>query len=113
MIALNQKVALAAMFAFCAVGTAHSQEVQGQKDKAGGASAINSINVSQAQLNDAGKQGNDWLHTNGDYAQTRFYPGRADQHRQRQEPAPGIQLPDRGAGVDGDRAHRGGRRHVS
>lgn len=34
------------------------------------------VGVSQAMLNDAGKQSANWLHTNGDYAQTRFYPGK-------------------------------------
>ncbi len=43
----------------------------------GGASSITKApNVTQAQLNNAGQQGADWLHTNGDYAQTRFYPGK-------------------------------------
>ncbi|MDP3708639.1 MAG: PQQ-binding-like beta-propeller repeat protein, partial [Polaromonas sp.] len=42
----------------------------------GGAVAITKApNVTQAQLNNAGTQANDWLHTNGDYGQTRFYPG--------------------------------------
>ena len=30
--------------------------------------------VSQAMLDDAAKDNKNWLHTNGDYAQTRFYP---------------------------------------
>ena len=33
------------------------------------------INVSQGMLTAAGGQKENWLHTNGDYAQTRFYPG--------------------------------------
>ncbi len=33
------------------------------------------VSVSQAQLSEAGKQGNNWLHTQGNYDQTRFYPG--------------------------------------
>ncbi len=76
MIRLIQKASLAAMVALCAVGIAHSQEIQGQKGKSGGPVTITkSINVSQAQLTNADKQGTDWLHTNGGYAQTRFYPG--------------------------------------
>ncbi len=76
MIRLIQKASLAAMVALCAVGIAHSQEIQGQKGKSGGPVAITkSINVSQAQLTNADKQGANWLHTNGGYAQTRFYPG--------------------------------------
>ncbi len=77
MIGLKQKASLAAMVALCAVGIAHSAEIQGQKGKSGGPVAITkSINVSQAQLTNADKQGTDWLHTNGGYAQTRFYPGK-------------------------------------
>jgi glucose dehydrogenase len=33
------------------------------------------VSVSQAQLNDAGKQNVNWLHTNGDYGQLRYYGG--------------------------------------
>ncbi len=77
MIGLKQKASLAAMVALCAVGIAHSQEIQGQKGKSSGPVTITkSINVSQAQLTNADKQGTDWLHTNGGYAQTRFYPGK-------------------------------------
>src|ERR1035438_7741868 len=32
--------------------------------------------VTQDQLNKAGSDGNNFLHTNGNYAQTRFYPNR-------------------------------------
>ena len=54
----------------------NAQEIQGQKETgSGGGSIAKGINVTQAQLNNAGNQGNNWLHTNGDYAQTRFYPG--------------------------------------
>jgi alcohol dehydrogenase (cytochrome c) len=77
MIGLKQGAGLAALLALCAIGTVHSEEIQGQKGKSGGPAGITqAINVSQAQLNNAAKQGKDWLHTNGDYAQTRFYPGK-------------------------------------
>src|SRR5437867_11662810 len=33
------------------------------------------VNVTQAMLTAAGRQSQDWLHTNGDYAQLRYYPG--------------------------------------
>ncbi len=33
------------------------------------------VSVSQAMLSEAGGQGNNWLHTQGNYDQTRFYPG--------------------------------------
>jgi len=35
------------------------------------------INVTQPQLTAAGGQAANWLHTNGNYAQTRYYPGKA------------------------------------
>ena len=77
MIGLKQKASLAAIATLCVFGIAHSEEIQGQKDKKSGPPSITqTINVSQAQLNNAAKQGKDWLHTNGDYAQTRFYPGK-------------------------------------
>ena len=60
-----------------ASSAASAEEIQGQKGMSGGQTAINKgINVTQAQLNNAGKQTTDWLHTNGDYAQTRFYGGK-------------------------------------
>jgi alcohol dehydrogenase (cytochrome c) len=34
-----------------------------------------SINVTQAQLNGAGADSRNWLHTQGSYSQTRYYPG--------------------------------------
>jgi len=68
---------LSLVLALCALtGAASGQEVQGQKGKSGGPVITKSINVSQAQLTNADKQGADWLHTNGGYAQTRFYPGK-------------------------------------
>ncbi|MEI8030234.1 MAG: PQQ-binding-like beta-propeller repeat protein [Comamonadaceae bacterium] len=58
-------------------GAASAEEIQGQKGMGGGAMAIaKGVNVTQAQLNGADKQGVDWLHTNGGYEQTRFYPGK-------------------------------------
>ncbi len=62
-------------FAFLTcLGLAQAQEIQGQKGT-GGTTIAKSVNVTQAQLNDAGKQGANWLHTNGDYGQSRFYAG--------------------------------------
>ncbi len=57
-------------------GWSVGQEIQGQKSGVGSASIAKGINVSQAQLNGADRQAADWLHTNGGYAQTRFYPGK-------------------------------------
>ena len=64
--------------AICAIsGIASAEEIQGQKGMNSGAAALSKgINVTQAQLNTAGGQGDNWLHTHGDYAQTRFYPGK-------------------------------------
>ena len=50
-----------------------AQEVQNQKGAAAG--VPKAVSVSQAQLNDAGKQTANWLHTNGDYGQLRHYGG--------------------------------------
>lgn len=62
---------------FVITGVATGEEIQGQKGMSGGQLAIQkNINVTQAQLNNAGNQTANWLHTNGDYAQTRFYPGK-------------------------------------
>jgi len=71
------KNSLAIFVALCTFTSfAAAQEIQGQKSASMGAATIGKgINVSQAQLDAAGTQANDWLHTNGDYAQTRFYPG--------------------------------------
>ena len=56
-----------------AATSAIAQEVQGQKGAAA-AGVPKAVNVTQAQLNSAGGQTANWLHTNGDYAQTRYYP---------------------------------------
>lgn len=66
-----------AVASFAFTGIASAEEIQGQKGMSGGATALaKGINVSQSQLDKAGNQGNDWLHTNGNYDQTRFYPGK-------------------------------------
>jgi alcohol dehydrogenase (cytochrome c) len=74
---LKQGAALAALLVLSTIaGTAGSEEIQGQKGMNGVPTISKTINVSQAQLNNADKQANNWLHTNGGYAQTRFYPGK-------------------------------------
>ena len=67
----------AAVTASCALAcVAGAEEIQGQKGRNSGPKEIlTAPNVSQAQLNDADRQAKDWLHTNGGYAQQRFYPG--------------------------------------
>ena len=76
MIRLQQQTGLVAALACCLFSTAQGQEIQGQKGKTSAPAAIKALNVSQAQLSGSGQQGKDWLQTNGDYAQTRFYPGK-------------------------------------
>ncbi len=58
-------------------GSASGQEIQGQKTTGSGASTLaKGINISQSDLDKAGTQSSNWLHTHGNYAQTRFYPGK-------------------------------------
>jgi alcohol dehydrogenase (cytochrome c) len=72
----RQTTGLVFIAALCgAVGIASAQEIQPQTSTPGALSMAKGINVTQAMLNAAGKQGKDWLHTNGDYTQTRYYPG--------------------------------------
>ncbi|MFC5499088.1 pyrroloquinoline quinone-dependent dehydrogenase [Caenimonas terrae] len=73
---LSTTLRLAAVFALGTLAwAAGAQEIQGQGRYAGPREIATAPNVSQAQLNDADRQSKDWLHTNGGYAQTRFYPG--------------------------------------
>jgi glucose dehydrogenase len=58
---------------FLSVG-AHAQEIKGQQGASATATIAN-VNVSQESLNGAGGQATNWLHTNGNYDQTRYYPG--------------------------------------
>ena len=53
---------------------AAAQEVK--QDSKMAVRAAGAINVTQQQLDDAAKDANNFLHTNGNYAQTRFYPNR-------------------------------------
>ena len=61
--------------AWCAAAAlgAHAQETQGQQGTRSPMAA--SVNVTQDALTKAGSQSANWLHTNGDYAQTRYYSG--------------------------------------
>ncbi len=51
-----------------------AQEAQKGAKSAGAAAKM--AGVSQEMLNGAGSQAQNWLHTNGDYAQLRYYPGK-------------------------------------
>ncbi|MGE5337411.1 MAG: pyrroloquinoline quinone-dependent dehydrogenase [Gemmatimonadota bacterium] len=55
--------------------TAYAQEIAGQKGSTTGPGVPKSVSVSQEQLNGAGGQSTNWLHTNGSYDQTRYFPG--------------------------------------
>jgi PQQ-dependent dehydrogenase (methanol/ethanol family) len=52
-----------------------AQEIQGGATRKT-ADIKKSISVSQDKLNKAGGQATDWLHSNGSYEQTRYYPGK-------------------------------------
>ena len=65
---------LAAVLAFtCRISAL--QEVAGRGGGAAAAAVPKDIDVSQQMLTNAGGQSANWLHTNGSYDQTRFYPG--------------------------------------
>jgi alcohol dehydrogenase (cytochrome c) len=64
-----------AAIGLCALATSPpAQEIQGSRSS-GPALIIKAPDVSQAMLNEADRQGVNWLHTNGGYAQQRYYPG--------------------------------------
>jgi len=52
-----------------------AQEIAGQKPGTSGVGVPKNVSVSQQQLTGADGQGTNWLHTNGGYAQTRYYSG--------------------------------------
>ena len=58
--------------ALAAAGGAEAQEVKNASGSTAMSAAITP--VSQQQLNDAAKDGSNFLATNGNYEQTRFYP---------------------------------------
>jgi alcohol dehydrogenase (cytochrome c) len=58
--------------ALAAAGGAQAQEVKNASSSTAMSAAI--APVSQQQLSDAAKDGSNFLHTNGNYEQTRFYP---------------------------------------
>jgi alcohol dehydrogenase (cytochrome c) len=66
----------ASSFALFAVATAATgQEVTGKDSVTMGAEVPKSVNVSQQMLTGAGAQNQNWLHTQGNYEQTRYYGG--------------------------------------
>jgi len=67
----------AAAFACAAAlaGPLLAQEIQGSKPGTTGGDVPKNINVSQDMLNKAAGSTKNWLHTQGNYDQTRYYPG--------------------------------------
>jgi PQQ-dependent dehydrogenase (methanol/ethanol family) len=56
--------------------SAGAQEIQSAKLATTGVPVPKNVSVSPQQLAGAGAQAANWLHTNGDYTQQRFYPGK-------------------------------------
>src|SRR6185503_7351659 len=67
-------VALVAVGTLLVCSGAAAQEVKPAPATVG-TEVPKSINVSQDQLTKAGNDSRNWLHTNGNYTQTRYYPG--------------------------------------
>ena len=56
-------------------GPLGAQEIQGSKPGTTGGDVPKSINVTQDMLNKSAGNATNWLHTQGNYDQTRYYPG--------------------------------------
>jgi alcohol dehydrogenase (cytochrome c) len=67
-------VRVAVLGIFLVVARAGAQESP-QKPSTSGSAVPKHVSVTQRQLSGAGQQSANWLHTNGDYAQARYYPG--------------------------------------
>src|SRR5690349_4046386 len=68
--------AIAAICAACSLAFAADDEIKKDNKPGTTGDVGKAINVPQAALTAADTQSKDWLHTNGGYAQTRFYPGK-------------------------------------
>src|ERR1700743_3067471 len=71
---VNKKLLLGSVCigALVAAGIAQAQEVKGASNAMAATATVTP--VSQQQLNNAHKDGTNFLHTNANYEQTRFYP---------------------------------------
>jgi alcohol dehydrogenase (cytochrome c) len=58
-----------------AANSVRAQQAPGPKPGPVATGVPRTVSVTQQQLNDADRQTVNWLHTNGGYAQTRYYPG--------------------------------------
>ena len=65
----------ASSFALFVVTTAATGQEVTQDSTTTGAGAPKTVSVSQAMLTGAGTQNQNWLHTHGNYDQTRYYGG--------------------------------------
>jgi PQQ-dependent dehydrogenase (methanol/ethanol family) len=66
--------AVAFLCAAALAGSLSAQEIQGSKPGTTGGDVPKSINVSQDMLNKSAGDTKNWLHTQGNYDQTRYYP---------------------------------------
>ena len=88
--------------AIVAGGIAQAQEVKGASSVTTATAAITP--VSQQQLNNAHKDGENFLHTNANYEQTRFYPNAQINRGNVAASASGLDLLHRGQRIAGDLA---------
>ena len=93
-------------------GIAGAQEVSGGATTAAKAMAKAPTPVTQAMLDAAAERREELAALERQLRADALLPGRADQRRQRRQAEAGVRVPDRGAGVDGDRADRRRRRDV-
>jgi len=68
------RAVLAGAFAFAALGMVSAQEIE--QSGAAGATGAPAAAVTQDQLSAAAKDESNFLHTNGNYDQTRYFPGK-------------------------------------
>ena len=91
-------------------GPVSAQETKQEAKSASGQATVSP--VTQQQLNSADKNATNFLLTNGNYAQTRFYPAKQIDRDNVKKPARRMDFPDRRQGIAGDVANRRRRRHV-
>ena len=100
-------LAIAALAALAAAGP-----VLAQSEIAGGAGTTSAkampsfTAVTPAMLDGAAGDAKNWIHSNGSYAQTRYYPGNQINASNVAKLKPAFVVPDRRDGVDGDGADR-------
>ena len=96
--------------AIAGVQTANAEEVKNASSSTAATAAISP--VSQQQLNNAHKDGTNFLQTNANYEQTRFYPNAQINRGNVAHLHPAWIFSDRGQGIAGDLADHRQRRHV-